>query len=428
MNKPGITSCADAYEADAITVEDAKQIIFNKIKPLTSAETLPLRESLDRFLAQEIISPANVPPHSNSAMDGYAIAGTDLPDESNNFKCKFDVVGYSFAGKPSDLQLQSGEAIRIMTGGVMPNGTDTVIMQEQVTLLSNDQIEIHGKDFQVGQNVRKPGEDIQKGSKVFKTGRKLTSADLGIIASLGIPEVAVYRRPRVAFFSTGDELRSLGEDLVPGEIYDSNRYTLFALLKQSGAEIIDLGVIRDTKEAISNAMKNASTRADIVITSGGVSVGEADFIKPMLEQSGEIFFKKLAIKPGRPLTFGNLNKTDQQSWFFGLPGNPVAVMVTFKQFVEPAINYLASGKQIKPISLYATCNEIIKKKPGRTEYLRGIFTQKENGEFEVKRTGKQGSGILMSMSLANCFIKLPVECAGVEQHQRVEIIPFCDSL
>ncbi len=428
MNNPMPTSCADAYEPDALNVDEAKHIIFEKIQPITSLETVAIRDSLDRHLATEIISPINVPPHTNSAMDGYAIAGSDLPSSKNINESVFEVVGSSFAGNPSDVKLKTGQAIRIMTGGVMPKGTDTVIMQEQIKLLTNDQIQFTSNDIKPGQNVRKPGEDIKKGSLVFEKGRKITSADLGIIASLGIAEVDVYKRPRVAFFSTGDELRSLGEELNPGEIYDSNRYTLFSLLQQIGADIIDLGVIRDTETAIAKAMEVASQKADIVITSGGVSVGEADFIQPMLESSGEIFFKKLAIKPGRPLTFGKIDTNKSEAWFFGLPGNPVAVMVTFKQFVEPAINYLASGKHTKPISLFASCMENIKKKPGRTEYLRGIFSQKDNGEFQVKRTGKQGSGILMSMSLANCFIKLPVECDGVTLQQSVEIIPFCETL
>ena len=413
-NRP--TSCLDPFEADAISVADARQIIFKQITPIKSSVKVALRDALNQYLAEDLISDINVPPHTNAAMDGYAISGADLPTEITQ---NYQVAGASFAGIPSDESYQKGSVIRIMTGGVMPNGTDCVVPQELVDVHEDGTITIDTNQ-RTGQNVRHPGEDIPKGATVLSKGHKVSAADLGIIASLGKGEIKVLRRPRVAFFSTGDELKSIGETLNEGDIYDSNRYTLFALLKNLDVEIIDLGVIKDTKEGIEQAFVEAAELADIVITSGGVSVGEADFIKPTLKRLGDTHFWKIAMKPGRPLTFGSYN----DSLFFGLPGNPVAVMVTFMQFVQPAINYLASGS-IKPaLILKGVSLQVIKKRPGRTEYIRAIMEQTDNGELKVKLTGKQGSGILMSMSLANCFIHLPSESAGVEMGERVEIVPF----
>lgn len=413
-NRP--TSCLDPFEADAISVVDARKTIYDQITPIKGSVKVALRDALNQYLAEDVVSPINVPPHINAAMDGYAIAGADLPTENNK---TYKVTGASFAGVPSEKNYQQGCVIRIMTGGVMPSGTDSVVPQELVYVLDDGTVRIDAKQ-RTGQNVRHPGEDIPKGATVLKRGHRVSAADLGIIASLGKGEVKILRRPRVAFFSTGDELKSIGETLNEGDIYDSNRYTLFALLKNLDVEIIDLGVIRDTKEAIEEAFITAAELADIVITSGGVSVGEADFIKPTLKKLGDTHFWKIAMKPGRPLTFGSYHG----SWFFGLPGNPVAVMVTFMQFVQPAINYLASGS-IKPaLIIKARCQQDIRKRPGRTEYIRAIVEQTENAELAVKLTGKQGSGILMSMSLANCFIHLPNESGGVKAGELVEIAPF----
>ncbi len=410
------TSCLDPFEADAISVADARQTIYEQITPISGSVKVALRDALNQYLAEDLISSIDVPPHTNAAMDGYALAGSDLPSENSN---TYKVVGSSFAGVPSDEKYIKGCVVRIMTGAVMPSGTDSVVPQEVVDILDDGSIRIDSEQ-RTGQNVRHPGEDIPKGATVLKKGHQINAADLGIIASLGKGEVKVFRRPRVAFFSTGDELKSIGETLNEGDIYDSNRYTLFALLKNLDVEIIDLGVIRDTKADIKEAFVSAAELADIVITSGGVSVGEADFIKPTLKKLGDTHFWKIAMKPGRPLTFGSYHG----SWFFGLPGNPVAVMVTFMQFVQPAINYLASGS-IKPaLIIKARCQQAIKKRPGRTEYIRAIVEQTEDGELTVKLTGKQGSGILMSMSLANCFIHLNSESSGVESGALVEIVPF----
>ena len=418
------SSCADPFEPDAISVGQARNRIIDDINPLKATQKVDLRSSLNRYLAEEIISPIDVPSHINSAMDGYAIRGDDLPEKN---KQTYQVIGTAYAGQPFQGSCEKGQVIRIMTGGVMPKGTDTVIMQEQVEVIDDQQIQLN-PEHKAGQNVRQAGEDIAKGSCILSPGKKISAADLGILASLGISEVAVFRRPRVAFFSTGDELRSIGERLAEGEIYDSNRYTLFAMLKELDVDIFDMGVIRDTKEDIRNAFIQASQMADMVITSGGVSVGEADYIKPTLKALGETNFWKISMKPGRPLTFGRLNESYGHAWFFGLPGNPVAVMVTFLQFVKPAITYLASGKQNQPISLSAQTTSKLYKRSGRTEFQRGIFEQAENGQLMVKRTGKQGSGILTSMSIANCFIQLPEDSDGAEIGDIVEILPFSGSI
>ncbi len=423
------TSCADYYEPDAISVEDAKKIIFAEISPIEGSQKLALRNCLNRFLAEDINSPIDVPSHTNSAMDGYAIAAGDLPTSAEKI---YQVSVTAFAGKPIIESYSSGRLIRIMTGAIMPKGTDTVIMQEMAEKNDDNTITIKA-EHKAGQNVRHPGEDIQKGSQLLSAGKHITAADLGILASLGIGELRVFRKPRVAFFSTGDELRSIGDirgaTLKEGEIYDSNRYTLYAMLKNLHVDIIDMGIICDTQEAVREAFVSASEMADIVITSGGVSVGEADYIKPTLKELGDTHFWKIAMKPGRPLTFGTLTSNKgNHSQFFGLPGNPVAVMVTFMQFVQPAIHYLASGHVHSPITLQAICTDKIYKRSGRTEFQRGIFNQTADGKLAVKRTGKQGSGILTSMSLANCFIYLSRESTGVKEGEIVEIIPFSGAI
>ena len=424
MTTSNKTNCTDSFEPDAISVNEARSRILDEIKPIKGIQKLALRSCLNHFLAEDITSPIDVPSHVNSAMDGYAISGDDLPTDSSK---TYQVIGTAYAGKPSGLNCEKEQVIRIMTGGVIPKGCDTVVMQEMVEVLDDKTISLKAQ-HKAGQNVRQAGEDIAKDSKILSAGRQITAADLGILASLGIAELRVYRHPRVAFFSTGDELRSIGDTLGEGEIYDSNRYTLFAMLKQLDVEILDMGVIRDTKKDIHAAFINASEMADIVITSGGVSVGEADFIKSTLKALGETHFWKISMKPGRPLTFGTLNKESNTAWFFGLPGNPVAVMATFMQFVQPAIHYLSSGEVKAPITLKAKCTSKLYKRSGRTEFQRGIFQQTSNGGLTVKRTGKQGSGILTSMSLANCFILLNEDCAGIKEGETVEIQPFLNSI
>jgi len=409
-------SCADDYDPASITVEEARANALDNIDPITGSEKISIRECLNRVLAEDIYSPIQVPGHDNSAMDGYAIAGSDLPDKDVK---SYRIIGTAFAGTPFTEACNAGEVVRIMTGAVIPEGCDTVVMQEHVEAVDNTTVKI-GEGHQKGQNVRQAGEDIAKGSVVITKGWRITPADLGILASLGIGEMKIYRRPRVAFFSTGDELRSVGETLGPGDIYDSNRYTLYGMLKRLDVDILDMGVIKDNPDALREAFQQASEMADIIITSGGVSVGEADYIKTILEEMGDITFWKVGMKPGRPLTFGKINNAQ----FFGLPGNPVSVMVTFYQFVQPAIHYLASGIAQYPASLNATCASSLRKRPGRFEFQRGIYEQNKNGELSVSKTGHQGSGVLTSMSHANCFILLPVEATSVEPGEIVQIQPF----
>lgn len=410
-------SCCDEMpETGTLKVDEARQKILAAIDPITASEKLSLRNALGRVMSEDIISPISVPGHTNSAMDGYAVAGDDLPQGSNS---TYQVIGKSLAGAPFNGSCNAGQCIRIMTGAVMPPGTDTVIMQEHVEIVEPDSIRIDDR-HRPGQNVRQAGEDIKAGGTVLHATHTLVPADLGILSSLGIGEVRVRRRPRVAFFSTGDELRSIGEPLTQGDIYDSNRYSLYGMLKRLDVELLDMGVVRDDAEDLRKAFSEAASMADVVITSGGVSVGEADYIKPILEETGEIHFWKIAMKPGRPLTHGRIGN----SLFFGLPGNPVAVMVTFYQFVQPALEYLASSHTSQPLTMMASCSGNIRKRKGRYEFQRGILQQDADGLLTVRKTGQQGSGVLMSMSLANCFILLDEDCDGIADGDMVRVQPF----
>ena len=413
-------SCADATDPFSLTVEQARETIRRTLIPIRDQEQVPIRSALGRVLAADCISPIDVPGHTNSAMDGYAFDGGDLPQEGVR---SYQVIATAFAGGKLDDICESGQCVRIMTGAPMPDGTDTVVMQEQVEKLGDDRVRIDAR-HRTGQNVRQAGEDIARGAVVFNAGRVLTAADLGVLASLGFAELAVRRRPRVAFFSTGDELRSIGETLAEGEIYDSNRYSLFALLAELGVEIVDLGVVKDERKALEAGFRRASGMADVVITSGGVSVGEADYTREILDSLGKMSFWTIAMKPGRPLTFGRLGNAT----FFGLPGNPVAVMLTFHQFVRPALAYLAGGSWPIPLTVGARARDALKKRPGRFEFVRGILSYDEDGSLSVGPAGAQGSGILTSMSRANCFILLDEECDGVAKGETVPVQPFSTTL
>jgi molybdopterin molybdotransferase len=387
------------YDPNSMPVSKAREYIRAFLAPVTAVERLHVRAALGRVLAAEIHSGVNVPAHDNSAMDGYAVRFADLkPDAQSTLK----IVGTALAGKPFQGSVGAGQAVRIMTGGVMPAGCDTVIMQERATV-ADGRVTLGGGQ-QKGQNVRYAGADIQVGQVVFQPGQIVRPAELGMIASLGIAEVPVYRKLRVAFFSTGDELVPVGGSLEPGQIYDSNRYTIYGMLMRLGVEAIDMGVIRDDPAAIESAFAQAAQAADVVITSGGVSVGEADFVKQLLAKLGDVLFWKIAMKPGRPLAYGKIG----QAHFFGLPGNPVSAMVTFYQFVREALLVLMGVAQPPPLPvLQAICTSAIKKAAGRTEFQRGILSQGDDGRWTVRVTGDQSSGILSSMSQANCFILLP---------------------
>jgi molybdopterin molybdotransferase len=413
-------SCAEASDTTSLTVAQARERIRAVLQPFTEHEQVPIRQALGRVLGNDCISSIDVPSHTNSAVDGYAFIGTDLPrDEAR----KYRIVATVMAGQATSKTCAPGQCVRIMTGAPMPPGTDTVVMQEQVEVLDSDRIRIDAR-HRVGQNVRQAGEDIAVGNAVFSAGRRLGAADIGVLASLGFAELAVRRRPKVAFFSTGDELRSIGEVLREGEIYDSNRYTLYAMLTEQGAEVIDLGVVRDDRAALRKAFERAAAMADVVITSGGVSVGSADYVKETLESLGRMSFWSIAMKPGRPLTFGQLGK----AMFFGLPGNPVAVMLTFMQFVRPALHFLASGHWPASLVIEARAVQALRKRPGRFEFVRGTLSQDANGCLQVQPAGAQGSGILTSMSRANCLILLDEDCNGVAEGDPVAVEPFATTL
>ena len=408
-------SCADDYDPNSMPVDKARDFISKVLTPITVTERLHIRAALGRVIAEDIVSPLDVPGHDNSAMDGWAYRHADLVDGETTVMKR---VGTSFAGKPYLGPVSKGECVRIFTGAVMPEGCDTVAMQERVT---EDAAGVHiPNDLKAGQNRRFRGEDLKTGATALKCGSLIGPAAVGLLASLGIGEVSVYRKLRVAFFSTGDELKSIGSTLGPGEIYDSNRYTLYGMLERAGCQPIDLGNFVDSPEAIRSAFLAASANADVVITSGGVSVGEADFIKQMLDELGEVLFWKIAMKPGRPMAYGTVGGAH----FFGLPGNPVAVMVTFYQFVRSALATLQGRTDyMLPPTVKATLVNKVKKMPGRTEFQRGVITAGANG-WEVKTTGDQGSGILSSMTQANCFVVLGTEVGGVEAGSLVDVQMF----
>lgn len=408
-------SCMDDFDPGALLPDQAVTRILAAVAPVQTAEKIPIRSALGRVLAADVRSSINVPHGTNSAMDGYAVHGSDIPSSGTR---QLRVLGTAWAGKPFMDEVPAGACVRIMTGAVMPRGTDTVIIQERAEL-HGDTI-IVGGDTRPGDNVREAGEDIRAGTTVLTAGARLNPAELGLLASLGIGEIRVWRKLRVAFFSTGDELRSIGEPLEYGAIYDSNRYTLYGMLARLNCEIIDLGIARDSRAEIDAALQSAAACADVVITSGGVSVGEADYVKESLERLGEINFWKISMKPGRPLAFGRVGN----AVFFGLPGNPVSVMVTFYQFVQPALRKMMGETNWAPLTIRATCTSRLKKKPGRVEYQRGVLEIDTSGHAVVRKTGAQGSGILTSMALANCFIVLPLQSGNVEPGTEVDVQPF----
>lgn len=406
-------SCADDYDPNSMPVAKARAFIQEFLSPVSGVVRLPIRSALGRVLAEDVISPVDVPAHINSAMDGWALSFADLNGDGET---TLHEVGSSFAGVPFKGTLKAGECVRIFTGGVVPAGTDTVVMQERAKAEGKQITFAPGQ--KKGQNIRFAGEDLKQGAIALAQGRIVRPAELGLLASLGIGDVNVYRKLRVAFFSTGDELVSIGKPLAEGQIYDSNRYTLFGMLEKLGCEVLDMGVVRDDPALLEKAFRDAAANADVVITSGGVSVGEADFVKQLMDKLGEVVFWKIAMKPGRPLAYGKI----AGAHFFGLPGNPVSVMVTFYQFVRDALLALQGVSPVPPQPmLKAVCTSPIKKAPGRTEFQRGILTPGADGVWSVRVTGEQGSGILKSMSDANCFIVLGDHVGNVEANAIVDV-------
>lgn len=414
-----VTSCLSSYDPDALAVRDAQRIIRDFLTPIHAVEKVALRAALDRVLAADIVSPISVPAHDNSAMDGYALRGADLASEG---RTTLKVAGTVYAGRPSDVVPAAGECVRIMTGGVMPAGCDSVIPQELVASINDDSIDVDAGVIRTGDNRRFAGEDLMAGSAALRKGKIIRAADLGLLASLGFAEVPVQRRLRVAFFSTGDELRSIGEVLDAGCVYDSNRYTLYGMLTRLGCDIVDMGIVRDEPDALEEALRNACENVDAIITSGGVSVGAADYTRQIMARLGDVTFWKIGMRPGRPLAFGRIASNGRNAFLFGLPGNPVAVMVSFYFFAREALLYMmGADPALAPLPmLKARSAAAIRKKPGRTEYQRGILS----GDGQVRITGSQGSGILRSMSEANCMVVLHDEQGNVAAGDAVDVILF----
>jgi molybdopterin molybdotransferase len=431
-----ISGLTASYAQNPLPVDTARALIRAAIAPVSTVERVALRTALGRVLAEDVISPIDVPAHDNAAMDGYAFDGAALSAvatpvggaSKDNAALTLAVAGEARAGHPFVQPCGAGECVRIMTGAPMPAGCDTVVPQEFVTR-TGQQIAFDAQRIARGANCRRAGEDLARGRAALNAGRIARAADLGLLASLGVAEVAVRRRVRVAFFSTGDELRSVGEPLGPGCVYDSNRYTLHSMLARMNVETLDLGVVRDEPDALEAALREAAASADVVLTSGGVSVGDADFTARMTATFGDVAFWQLAMRPGRPLAFGRLwpgerGSQHRSALFFGLPGNPVAVMVTFYQFVREALLTIAGADAAAPLQFPAESSMPIKKRPGRTEFLRGVATRGSTGKWSVAPTRSQGSGVLSSMSEANCFIVLAHELGDIPAGASVEIMPF----
>ena len=406
-NEPG---CLAEYDPNAMQIESAKKLINSFIKPIKEVESIKLIDSLNRVLAIDLVSPINVPNYDNSAMDGFGFNISSLKN-TNKLKVKDTVL----AGKPIKSFVKDGEAIQIMTGGKIPIGVDTVIPIELVKYKNNEITFIEMP--KIGANIRKCGEDIKQKDIVLSKGTLLYPAELGLIASLGLSKVKVLKKLKVGFFSTGDEIVAAGKKIKSGQVYNSNHYTIHSMLNRLNVACIDLGLIPDNKKNIKNTLIKAAKEANVIITTGGVSVGEADYMKEVLKDVGQVLFWKLSIKPGRPMAYGKINKTD----FFGLPGNPVSAMVTFYQIVQGALKIRMGLKIGGAIPLLKVeCVESIFKRPGRTEFQRGTLFQ-SNGAWKVKTTGQQGSGILSSMSKANCFIVLSVDRGTIKPGEIVDI-------
>ncbi|MDP1901939.1 MAG: molybdopterin molybdotransferase MoeA [Rubrivivax sp.] len=418
MPEPGTSALAAGDRQ--LSVADARAAIAAALKPIAGREVVPLMQALGRVLGEDVLSPIAVPAHDNSAMDGYALAGAEL---RANEATVLRVVGTLFAGTPFAGRVGPGECLRIMTGAVMPEGLDTVVPLE-LCRTEEALVWIAPGTIQPGENRRRRGEDLAQGRPALHAGRVLRPADLGLIASLGIAEVNVMRRLRVALFSTGDELRTLGQALDPGCVYDSNRFSLMGALQRLGMEVIDLGLVRDDPAALQATLESAVAQADVLLTSGGVSAGDADYTRSLLGRMGEVGFWKVAMRPGRPFAFGPLRGDSQARWLFALPGNPVAALVTFYAFVREGLLQLAGATPDPLPVLRARCTHAIRKRPGRTEFLRGRLAPAGDAGWEVQITGAQGSGILRSMSEANALVVLPHEQGSVAAGEAVDVWIF----
>ncbi len=405
-----------------ISVAQARSAIAAALRPITEAQAVPLVHALHRVLAADVVSPIDVPAHDNSAMDGYAFDGGVL---AAGGVAALRTVGTLFAGAPFAGVVAPGECLRIMTGAVMPAGLDTVVPHE-LCRVKGEHVLIEPGVMRAGENRRRRGEDLAAGRPALLAGRRLRPADLGLLASLGIQQVSVLRPLRVALFSTGDELRTLGQPLDPGCVYDSNRYSLLGALQRLGMEVIDLGLVPDNRAALQTTLHAAVAQADVVLTSGGVSMGDADYTRDVLASMGEVAFWKVAMRPGRPFAFGPLRRPDGQppSWLFALPGNPVAALVTFYVFAHEALLQLAGARPAPLPVLQARCTAAIRKRPGRTEFQRAVVEPAGEGGWQVRLTGSQGAGVLRSMSEANALLVLRHEQGAVAAGDLVDVWLF----
>ncbi len=406
-------ACCDTLSPAFLSVVQGQEKILSLVNTVSEIEACKIENAYGRVLAEHIISPVNVPQYTNSAMDGYAIRSDDVDRDS------YQVVAEVMAGHAYDQPLEVGQAVKIMTGAPTPRNGDTVVMREQ-TSQEGDKVTFNGANIKAGQNVRQAGEDLAIGSDVFTAGTRLASPEMGMIASLGFGEANVFRKLKVAVFSTGDEVQAPGTEQKANSIYDSNRFTIMGMLEKLGCEILDFGILEDNEQLMIEALENASAQADVVMTSGGVSVGDADYIKLALDKLGQIDFWRINMRPGRPLAFGQINNKP----FFGLPGNPVAVMVSFINFVEPALRKMQGEQGWKPLKVNAIATENLRSRQGRTEFSRGIYELDNTGRLTVRTTGKQGSGILRSMSEANCLIEISPAIDTVKAGESVTIIPL----
>ncbi|ENM1122267.1 bifunctional molybdopterin-guanine dinucleotide biosynthesis adaptor protein MobB/molybdopterin molybdotransferase MoeA [Vibrio parahaemolyticus] len=406
-------ACCDTLSPAFLSVVQGQEKILSLVNTVSEIEACKIENAYGRVLSEDIISPVNVPQYTNSAMDGYAIRSDDVDRYS------YQVVAEVMAGHAYDQPLEVGQAVKIMTGAPTPLNGDTVVMREQASL-EGDKVTFNGSNIKAGQNVRQAGEDLAIGSDVFTAGTRLASPEMGMIASLGFGEANVFRKLKVAVFSTGDEVQAPGTEQKANSIYDSNRFTIMGMLEKLGCEILDFGILEDNEQLMIEALENTSAQADVVMTSGGVSVGDADYIKLALDKLGQIDFWRINMRPGRPLAFGQINNKP----FFGLPGNPVAVMVSFINFVEPALRKMQGEQGWKPLKVNAIATENLRSRQGRTEFSRGIYELDDTGRLTVRTTGKQGSGILRSMSEANCLIEISPAIDTVKAGESVTIIPL----
>ena len=408
------------YDPQALSARHVNDFLAQMVQPVREQEIVALMQAHGRILAQDVVSPISVPPHDNSAMDGYALRGAELLSDRHT---PSKVVGTAFAGAAWQGNVNAGECVRIMTGAIMPAGLDTVAPQELVKVDGNTVL-VPPRLLQTGDNRRLLGEDLMAGQAALRAGTRLAPAACGLMASLGLPSVKVWRRPKVAYFSTGDEILSLGEAPREGAVYDSNRYTVAGMLQALGCELIDMGVVRDEPAALEQAFVDAAAQADAIITSGGVSVGEADHTKAMMKKLGDVAFWRIAMRPGRPMAVGRIQRSERSAVLFGLPGNPVAVMVTFAAFVRPALQQLMGWQAPALPLLKAKSTEALRKKPGRTEYQRGIVSTNPSGQLQVSITGNQGSGVLSSMVQANGLIVLSHAQGNVAVGDEVDVMMF----